>query len=122
MVPLRTQVAGRTGSMQPSTLHHMSCRYRSHSVVRVPRSHTTHPVYGMIYELRTYEAAPGKLPALNARFRDHTRGLFERHGHGGGRVLDVRPRRESLAASAYDDAGLSYRLPDHAHAELSGKW
>ena len=34
----------------------------------------------MIYELRTYEAAPGKLPALNARFRDHTRGLFERHG------------------------------------------
>ena len=39
MVPLRTQVAGRTGSMQPSTLHHMSCRYRSRSVVRVPRSH-----------------------------------------------------------------------------------
>ena len=34
----------------------------------------------MIHELRTYEAAPGKLPALNARFRDHTLGLFERHG------------------------------------------
>ena len=34
----------------------------------------------MIYELRTYEAAPGKLAALHARFRDHTRGLFERHG------------------------------------------
>ena len=27
-----------------------------------------------------------------------------------------------LVASAYDDAGLSYRLPDHAHAERSGKW
>ena len=27
-----------------------------------------------------------------------------------------------LAASAYDDAGLSYRLPDHAHAERSGRW
>ena len=27
-----------------------------------------------------------------------------------------------LAASAYDDAGLSYRLPDHAHDERSGKW
>ena len=27
--------------------------------------------------------------------------------HGGARVLDVRPRRESLAASAYDDAGLT---------------
>ncbi len=34
----------------------------------------------MIYELRTYEAAPGKIGALQARFRDHTMGLFERHG------------------------------------------
>ncbi|HRC63066.1 MAG: NIPSNAP family protein [Dehalococcoidia bacterium] len=34
----------------------------------------------MIYELRTYTAMPGKLPALNARFRDHTVKLFERHG------------------------------------------
>lgn len=33
----------------------------------------------MIYELRTYEAAPGKLAALNARFRDHTTPLFKRH-------------------------------------------
>ena len=34
----------------------------------------------MIYELRTYTANPGKLDKLEARFRDHTRGLFERHG------------------------------------------
>ncbi len=34
----------------------------------------------MIYELRTYEAAPGKMAALQARFRDHTTRLFERHG------------------------------------------
>ena len=27
-----------------------------------------------------------------------------------------------LEASAYDDAGLSYRLPDHAHAEKSSRW
>ena len=27
-----------------------------------------------------------------------------------------------LEASAYDDAGLSYRLPDHAHAEESSDW
>ena len=27
-----------------------------------------------------------------------------------------------LEASAYDDAGLSYRLPDHAHAEEGGDW
>ncbi len=32
------------------------------------------------YELRTYYAAPGKLDALNARFRDHTLGIFEKHG------------------------------------------
>ena len=36
----------------------------------------------MIYELRIYEAAPGKLGALNARFRDHTLRIFERHGMG----------------------------------------
>lgn len=33
-----------------------------------------------VYELRTYIAAPGKLEALNARFRDHTCKLFEQHG------------------------------------------
>ena len=36
----------------------------------------------MIYELRTYEAAPGKLGALHARFRDHTLRIFARHGLG----------------------------------------
>src|SRR5439155_9240184 len=33
-----------------------------------------------VYELRVYTAAPGKLDALNARFRDHTVKLFEKHG------------------------------------------
>jgi hypothetical protein len=33
-----------------------------------------------VYELRVYYAAPGKLDALNARFRDHTMKLFEKHG------------------------------------------
>jgi NIPSNAP len=31
------------------------------------------------FELRTYHAAPGKLDELNARFREHTMKLFERH-------------------------------------------
>lgn len=35
---------------------------------------------GKVYELRTYTAAPGKLDALMARFRDHTVKLFEKHG------------------------------------------
>jgi hypothetical protein len=32
------------------------------------------------YELRTYIAADGKLEDLQARFRDHTVKLFEKHG------------------------------------------
>ena len=34
-----------------------------------------------VYEMRVYYAAPGKLDALNARFRDHTAKLFEKHPH-----------------------------------------
>jgi hypothetical protein len=33
-----------------------------------------------IFEMRIYYAAPGKLDALHARFRDHTMKLFEKHG------------------------------------------
>lgn len=33
-----------------------------------------------VYELRIYHPAPGKLAALNARFRAHTLKLFEKHG------------------------------------------
>jgi hypothetical protein len=32
------------------------------------------------FEMRTYTAAPGKLEALHARFRDHTNVLFVKHG------------------------------------------
>lgn len=34
----------------------------------------------MIYELRIYRAAPDKMGALLARFRDDTCRIFERHG------------------------------------------
>jgi hypothetical protein len=33
-----------------------------------------------LFEMRIYYAAPGKLDALHARFRDHTVKLFEKHG------------------------------------------
>lgn len=33
-----------------------------------------------VYELRIYKTHPNKLDALNARFRDHTVGIFARHG------------------------------------------
>jgi len=34
----------------------------------------------VVYELRIYHAAPGKLGELLARFRDHTIRIFDRHG------------------------------------------
>ncbi|HMC77632.1 MAG TPA: NIPSNAP family protein [Vicinamibacterales bacterium] len=34
---------------------------------------------GHVYEMRTYTAADGKLPNLNARFRDHTMRIFAKH-------------------------------------------
>ncbi len=33
-----------------------------------------------VFEMRTYYAAPGKMEALHARFRDHTCKLFKKHG------------------------------------------
>lgn len=33
-----------------------------------------------VFEMRTYYAAPGKMKALHARFRDHTCRLFKKHG------------------------------------------
>lgn len=38
------------------------------------------PAAAGVYELRVYHAAPGKLDALLARFREHTIKLFDRHG------------------------------------------
>ncbi len=35
---------------------------------------------GGVFELRTYTTPPGKLPDLDARFRDHTINLFTKHG------------------------------------------
>jgi len=34
----------------------------------------------MIYELRTYRCMPGRKADVLARFRDHTMGLFKKHG------------------------------------------
>ena len=36
----------------------------------------------MLYELRIYEAVPGKMPSLHDRFANHTVGLFKKHGIG----------------------------------------
>lgn len=39
-----------------------------------------HAQGGKVFELRTYIAPEGKLPNLEARFRDHTMRIFEKHG------------------------------------------
>ncbi len=33
-----------------------------------------------VFEMRTYTTAPGRLPVLNKRFREHTNYLFVKHG------------------------------------------
>jgi hypothetical protein len=38
------------------------------------------PASTKVYEMRTYTAHEGKFDAVNARFRDHTVRLFEKHG------------------------------------------
>ena len=38
------------------------------------------PSFADVFELRTYTTNTGKLENLNARFRDHTIGLFKKHG------------------------------------------
>ena len=48
----------------------------------------------MIYELRIYETIPGRLPALNDRFANHTVGFFKRHGIHVVGVLDRRHRHQ----------------------------
>jgi hypothetical protein len=35
---------------------------------------------GRVFELRTYYCHPGRLEALNKRFREHTNALFVKHG------------------------------------------
>src|SRR5258708_3205678 len=41
---------------------------------------TTHAQSKRVFELRTYHTLPGRLPALQALFRNHTTKLFEKHG------------------------------------------
>lgn len=45
-----------------------------------PAAAQTGFVGGMVYELRTYTTLPGRLPALNKRFRSYTLKFFEKYG------------------------------------------
>ena len=67
-----------------------------------------------LYELRTYAATPGKLPALHARFRDHTLGLFAKHGMTNCGYYQLVPGQPAAADT------LVYFLA-HANAAAAGK-
>ena len=61
----------------------------------------------MLYEYRVYEAMPGKLDELHARFRDHTLELFEKHGirNVGYWTVDVGDANDRLIyIVAFEDA------------------
>jgi hypothetical protein len=47
---------------------------------QIGRSTTARAAGNHVFEVRTYTAEPGKLEALQARFRDHTVQIFNKHG------------------------------------------
>jgi hypothetical protein len=42
--------------------------------------HAAAPPAARVFEIRTYHTFPGRLDALNQRFREHTMKVFEKHG------------------------------------------
>lgn len=71
---------------------------------------------GRVFELRTYTAAPGKLAALNARFRDHTLALFKKHG------MEVVGFWEPLDKEAGAGEKLVYILSHRSRAAAQASW
>src|SRR4051794_31964587 len=69
----------------------------------------------VVYELRVYHAAPGKLGELLARFRDHTIKLFDRHGIKS--VAYWTPVDEPLKSNT-----LVYILQHPSHEQAAANW
>jgi hypothetical protein len=70
---------------------------------------------GTVFELRVYHTVEGRLPALLARFRDHTVGLFTRHGIAS--VAYWTPLDEPLK-----DRTLFYILRFPSREEATKRW
>jgi hypothetical protein len=68
----------------------------------------------VIHELRIYHCAPGRLPDLLQRFRQHTLGFFAKHGirHEGFWTTLIGP----------SNAALYYTLAWESLAEREAKW
>ena len=52
----------------------------SSAASRATATHAPSMQDGRVFEIRTYTTLPGRLDALNARFRNHTMRIFEKHG------------------------------------------
>ncbi len=68
----------------------------------------------MIYELRVYRTLPGRLPALLARFQNHTLRIWDRHG-----IRQAGFWTTLVGESSYD---LTYLLAWQSLAEREARW
>ncbi len=68
----------------------------------------------MIHELRVYRCVPGKLPALLARFANHTLKLWEKHG--------IRQAGFWTTLIGESNQELIYLLAWESMAEREAKW
>ena len=68
----------------------------------------------MIYELRVYRTLPGRLPALLARFNDHTLRIWERLG-----IRQVGFWTTLVGESAFE---LTYMIAWQSLADRETKW
>ena len=67
-----------------------------------------------VYELRIYTVHPGKMPDMLARFKNHTRTFFERHGmENVGYWVPVEPK---------DTDKLYYILKHKSRAAATASW
>ena len=66
-------------TQQPPPERHAAGGRAGHPPAAVSSSPSVAP-NGRVFELRTYYCHPGRLEALNKRFREHTNALFVKHG------------------------------------------
>jgi hypothetical protein len=63
-----------------------------------------------VFELRTYTTEAGRLPNLNARFRDHTLKLFEKHGMTNVTYWNLAADQKGAKSKLVQDNTLIYLL------------
>ncbi|KQX01825.1 NIPSNAP family containing protein [Massilia sp. Root418] len=68
----------------------------------------------MMYEMRVYHCAPGRLPALNQRFTDVTLALFRKHG--------IEQAGFFTTVVGASNQALTYLLKWENMAEREAKW